>query len=258
MIYNISDLDGLILDNIKYSTLCIDVGLAIDAPHAAYWMSKDNNCCVIGFEPNAECAKILYEGRPPTDKFMYARLKDKKLLQKGIIEQSYEKDQFFPFNMAVDNVTSPIQLDFFHTDSRNLGCSSLLEPTQHLNLDVTEVNKVDVVSLEYVLEHMGADKFDKIDFVKTDAQGKDFDVVKSLGKYLPKVVGLKCEYNVKNFYENPNNSQQFTDFVRENGFKILAKDGYDFWAFNTRYLHLFPTDDDIKTFLIGHSPVGLG
>ena len=273
MIYGIEDLEKLKIDPDKYDHICIDVGLAIDAPHAAHWMMQNSRVCVIGFEPNIQCVKVLYEGREATNKFCYVRFKDNHVIRDAgdqpgsnpMLSYTYPEGQFLPFNMAIDDVEVPTKRDFYYTDERNLGCSSLLEPTESLNLDITSVEPVDVVSLEYVLEKLGADAFDQIAYVKTDAQGKDFDVIKSLGRFLPRVVGIKSEINVKDYYKNPNDADEFVAYLRNLEFTYLFHDGFDAWFIHNAHAEPFIKNhqtgeldkDNIYHFLKMYNPAGL-
>lgn len=254
MIYQLKDIKDLAID--KTRNIYIDVGTAIDAPHSAKWILEDKDALVIAIEPNPACIKTLKVGRESTN-FHYLRLNDSKILLEGNEIQTIKENQFLLINCAIDDVDKKTTASFYCTDERNVGCSSLLEPTPELGLEFEKGEEVEVASLEYILDSLGLQDLTEIRFVKTDTQGKDFDVIKSLGKYLPKVVGLKCEYNVKNFYENSNNPYQFADFVRVNGFNIVAADGYDFWAFNNRYSRRFSTSASLQNFFMSHSPDGL-
>lgn len=239
MIYNIDELKNLQVDPEKTSTLYIDVGMAIDAPHSAHWLVKDEECVIIGIEPNQECLNELIVGRGAAP-FHYLSLKDSTILFDGQEIKKFNDEQLLIFKCAIDNVTEPTKALFYHTDERNVGCSSLLEPTPELGLDVTSVTHTDVVSLEYILDALGVDRFEEIKFIKTDTQGKDFDVVQSLGKYLFKTVGLKCEYNVTGQYINPNDKEQFIKFMKKNRFAMVGDSGYDLYFFNLKFEEKYP------------------
>ena len=121
---------------------------------------------------------------------------------------------------------------FYCTDERNVGCSSLLEPTPDLGLDFEKGEDVEVASLEYILDSLGLEDLTEIRFVKTDTQGKDFDAVRSLGKYLTRTLFFKCEYNVRNQYHAPNLASDFVKFMEEKKFSILFDSGYDLYMLN--------------------------
>ena len=137
---------------------------------------------------------------------------------------------------AIDNVNDIQEEDFYCTSDKNSGCSSLFKPTEKLDVPLSHVDRVEVLSLEYILNYISFPKDGHIMFVKTDTQGKDFDVVKSLGKYLKNVVALKCEYNTDNKYEIPKDtSREFYKFMISNGFILKNNNGYDFTFINNKF-----------------------
>lgn len=239
MIYNIDEIDGINLSPENIDALYIDVGLAIDAPHSALWIADNDKCAVVGIEPNQECLDKMKAGRSSAP-FHYVSLKDPAVMLNGEEIKKINNEQLFIFKCAIDNVETPTKALFYHTDKRNIGCSSLLEPTSRLGLDVTSKTEIDVVPLEYVLDKLGVEQFEEIKFVKTDTQGKDFDVVQSLGKYLSKTVGLKCEYNVAGQYVNPNDKQEFMRFMDKNNFALVGDNGYDLYFFNLNFKEKYP------------------
>jgi len=233
MIYQLNDIKGLAID--KTRNIYIDVGTAIDAPHSAKWVLEDESALVIAVEPNPDCIKTLKVGRQPTN-FHYLRLNDSKILLQGNEIQTINENQFLLINCAIDDVTEKTTASFYRTDERNVGCSSLLEPTSELGLDFDKGEDVEVASLEYILDSLGLQDLTEIKFVKTDTQGKDFDVVRSLGKYLNRTVALKCEYNVKDHYKGSNSIQEFQNYMHDNGFGAVAVDGFDVYLLNLRFL----------------------
>jgi hypothetical protein len=233
----ILDLKNLDLSKINKENVKIDVGLSIDGPHSAHWLLTEENPFIIGFEPNPKNISIMTEGRSvPEADFPYLVLNDNTIRVKGITSKTYDPNQFFLVSGAIDDVgLTPVKSKFYCTGDLNTGCSSLLKPTEALGIDVEAEIDVDVYSLEYVLDQLGLQDLESIKFVKTDTQGKDFGVVKSLGKYLHKTVALKCEYNVRNQYENPFIHAEFFDFMIKNGFTMVQNDGYDAYFLNYRF-----------------------
>lgn len=238
MIYTLDDLEHISLNTDTMGSLYLDVGTAIDAPHSSAWILRDENCQVIGIEPNNECLEILKSGRPPAD-FHCIHLDESAIYLEGEKIKEFNNEQFMVINCAIDDVETPTTMDFYHTDARNLGCSSLLKPTAALGLDVDKVSEITVTSLEHVLDTLDLSDIEEIKFVKTDTQGKDFDVVRSLGKYLTRVVGLKCEYNVANQYENSNSRNEFIQYMNQKNFDIVHDSGYDIYFFNTMFSHTY-------------------
>jgi hypothetical protein len=206
--------------------LYIDVGTAIDAPNSASWLIMDPEAFVIGIEPHQGSIDILTKGRDPEFHLPYLCLQEGKVKMHGL-DKGEIGGRFCMLHCAIDNVQEPTTASFYHTDSRNIGCSSLLEPTTKLGLDVINVVETAIVSLKMILDELPMDRFEKITFLKTDAQGKDFDVVKSLGEYINEVVLLQMEVFTNGQYHNEQNKEDIENFVKENRFQFLNKGTYD-------------------------------
>jgi len=231
------NLDHIDLTKINKSNIKVDVGLAIDAPHSAHWLLTEPRSLVIGIEPNPGNVEILRRGRAaPELDFPYLIMDENAICKQGVKIGNYDPSRLVLIEGAVDNVgNTPTTMDFYCTAASNSGCSSLLKPTEKLPHKVESKIEVDVYSLEYIFDQLGFQDVEVIPFVKTDTQGKDFDVVKSLGKYLPRVLALKCEHNVLDDYENPNSSEEFFEYMSQNGFQQVSNNGWDAHFFNRRY-----------------------
>jgi hypothetical protein len=165
------------------------------------------------------------------------RLNDNSILKSGIKIKNFLNDNFFLLEkIAIDNVEKISEKNFYCTDDRNTGCSSLLKPTENLGLDVEYVDIVETISIESILDYINFPDNQTIKFLKTDTQGKDFDVIKSAGKYLTKIIGIKAEYNVKDHYESNNSAEEFLQYMLENNFLLINNDGYDFYFLNKEHL----------------------
>tara|TARA_R100000808_G_C2152167_1_gene161496 strand:- start:3860 stop:4618 length:759 start_codon:yes stop_codon:yes gene_type:complete len=224
MFYTLDAVGDIVVD--KARNIYLDVGTAIGMPHGAAWLYHDENSFVIGVEPNIECLKTLETGRPPAP-FPTVKLGDATIWRDGEEIKQCDPARMAVFHCAIDDVGGRTSANFFHTDERNIGCSSLLQPTDKLGLDVVNQSAIDVCSLEYLLDSLGMQDVEKITFIKTDTQGKDFDVVRSLGKYLPRVLALKCECNVAGQYENSNSKDEFLQYMEDNQFALIHDNGYD-------------------------------
>jgi len=58
-------------------------------------------------------------------------------------------------------------------------------------------------------------------FLKTDTQGNDFEVIKSLGTYLKKVKYIKCEMSIMALYRNQNSHWEILKFFKENKYEPI-------------------------------------
>jgi len=229
------------------NNLFIDVGLAIDAPNAATWLLKDNESFVIGVEPNPENISVLRKGRSPDFHLPYLCLDNDQVLLKGDPVCKIE-NRFHLIECAIDDVDSPTTAPFYMTDERNTGCSSLLKPTEKLGLDVKEVYETKVNSLKQVLDdfYESASQFSYITALKSDAQGKDLDVIKSARDYLDKVLFIKMEVRTNGQYENEQKVSDIEDFMKKNRFNLYHDSHYDHVYINVALLEKIGGDIDLN------------
>ena len=149
-----------ILDKSKKNDIIIDVGFK-----DGYWFHSFKNyfhkeCITIGIDP---------------------------------IDNKCSSDLNYFSNCAIDNVEKPTKSTFYIFDEP--GCNSLIEKNEDLIIrNIIDQIKVDVFSLEYLIDKLNLqDKI--IYYLKSDAQGKDKDVILSLKKYLKNVKYLELELN---------------------------------------------------------------
>lgn len=221
---------------INFSNFKIDVGTAFEAPNSAHWLLREKDVYVLGIEPNVTNTNILKRGSSRNKKLNYLRLEDSSILMEGKIVSKFDPERFSLLEqVAIDNVNGLEKKKFYCTSDICTGCSSLLKPTENLSIPVERIDEVEVVSLEYILDYINFPADGYIRFVKTDTQAKDLDVVKSLRKYLKKVVALKCEYNTMNQYENETDPKKFVSFMKENNFKLVGYTPHDFLFYNNLF-----------------------
>jgi hypothetical protein len=210
----------------KCGKLFIDVGTAIDAPNSANWLLNYEDAYVIGIEPSPINIAILQEGRPANVSFPYLRLVDNSIIRNGV-KVGDIGGRFCLLQCAIDDVNEPTTASFYLTDKRNTGCSSLLKPTAKLGLNVDEIYQTPVISLKTALEHVPFEKFEYITYLKTDAQGKDLDVVKSCKEYLEKVLILQMEVNTGGQYEDEQDLEELEEYVVSQGFMTIGGNFHD-------------------------------
>jgi hypothetical protein len=238
-----SQLEQLNKISINFDNFKIDVGAASIAPHAATWLLNEPDCFVLVVEPNPLNIENLNIGNENTPEYKHVstsgiasiRAIDRSIMKYGEVVTKYNDNSAFILQAAIDNVSKPMYADFYCTDLRNRGCSSLLKPTSNLGLDVENVVYVDVCSLSYILDQINFPKDKTIKFIKTDTQGKDYDVVRSLGEYLSLIEIIKSEYDVKGQYLDSCSKDDFYEFMKKNNFNLLQDNGVDFIFVNNRY-----------------------
>lgn len=196
--------------------LKIDIGLSWCAPNSAAWLMQDvaRQLFIIGVEANRfACKRIgnkVLNPHPPHEEFII------------------NSDNYMLLNCAMDNVeeTDELQMRTFYHVGGDPGTSSLLKPTSKLknryNLDVEEVSDVPTIPLSSILKRIPWNRFDYIEHIKTDCQGKDLEIVESAGDFLKKVVFLDCEVATGGLYENEKNVLDVVEKIKSMGFKLLS------------------------------------
>jgi len=214
------DIKGLRLGNDGYlnipshiKKIKFDVGLSWCAPNSAAWLKNDinNELFVIGIEPNRfACERIgnkVLNPHPPYE------------------EYNIDENNYMLLHCAIDNVFELTMQDFYHIGD-DPGTSSFLKPTSKLerrhHLKVAEVSKVVTIPLSFLLEKIPWDRFEYIEHIKTDCQGKDLDVVLSCGDFLEKIVFLDCEVATGGLYENELDTGFVVNTIESKGFKLIS------------------------------------
>lgn len=221
--------------------ILIDVGLAGEAPNSGAWLMHSDDRFVIGIEPleyhwsmieNYEKSNSL---RPWTDAIPVVQLEE------GVVKYQGKnfceiKNRFMKIQCAVDSVENPTSKTFYQMDRRSgaSGSSSLLKPTSNHPHFIENEIQVDVVSLEWILDHIDWERFPYIEHIKTDCEGKDFDAVRSIGKYLDKVLFITSEMSEQNrgHWEGSHNHNEFRKFMTDKGFVIAKESGGDILFIN--------------------------
>ena len=126
----------------------------------------------------------------------------------------------------------------------DVGVSSLLKPTESLGYEILETNDVDVLSLSMLMDKIDWNRFEYIELVKIDTQGKDLDIIKSAKNYLDKIVFLNCEINTFNHYEDSVAPNEYAIYLESMGFEkvldnsIVDGEVVDVTYINKKYIHL--------------------
>jgi FkbM family methyltransferase len=171
-------------ENIK--KIKIDVGVH-KGKISKNWLLKENDLFVFGFEPHSECVE--------------------KIKKKIIDQEIPDRLSLIPY--AVDNCE--IKYSNFFWTTGYTGCSSLLEPNDNLFRVIkrgTEIKKIITINLKLFFDIFPWDKFEYIEYLKIDAQGKDIDILKSAGDYLKeKVVYVTAEAENSQYNGSRNNNK---------------------------------------------------
>jgi len=226
----------IIPSNIK--NIRLDIGLSYCAPNSTIWLNENPNTFVIGVEANKYAANTIM-----TNGFIAHQMN---------LSLQYPHPNFILLNIALDDVDTKTTKPFYHM-SGDVGVSSLLKPTNELGDSILELSDVDVYSLSYILEKIDWDRFEYIELVKVDTQGKDLDIIKSAGKYLDKIIYLNCEINTFNHYENNPKPNEYDTYLFDNEFQSVLDNSFvnnevvDRTYINKKYIHL---KDKINYFVL--------
>ena len=214
--------------------LRFDIGLSYCAPNSAVWLrKKSSDLYVIGIEPNAFCVENIKNN--------------------GIYCQQYninpfKTENFHLINCALDDVESP-KIKTFYNMEGDPGTSSLLKPTYTLGYSIKNTSQILTVSFKSILEKLPWDRFEYIELVKIDTQGKDLDIIKSAGSYLEKIVFLNCEVNTFDHYEKNPKPEEYEEYLSRAGFIKISEGSkvnnqvVDATYINQRYNHLISVID---------------
>jgi hypothetical protein len=63
-----------------------------------------------------------------------------------------------------------------------------------------------------------------IDFIKTDTQGNDLKVIKSLGKYINNVKKIQVEVQLQELYKNSPKKEDIVEYMNSNNFELIDVD----------------------------------
>ena len=89
-------------------------------------------------------------------------------------------------------------------------------------MDIKKIIKVKCVRLDSIVSQLKIN----FDFIKVDTQGADFQVLKSLGKYLTtQIIGIRLELYFQPLYKNIILYKVVDEFLRKKNFKYVKKFG---------------------------------
>ena len=193
------DYDGFIKIPKWVKRVKIDIGLSDGAPQSAKWLEKEEDLMVFGFEPNHH---------------NIATIKSRNSNWSVTINPKKISHSFYLIECALSNVEHMELTPFYYT-SNDPGCSSLLEPNE---FPVGEVVNVQTWSLNHFLKHFPFHQIPYIDFVKSDCQGVDIDVIKGGSQYLDKIAIFTCEADDTRYKGSHNTLSALQNLFKKNGF----------------------------------------
>ena len=208
--------------------LYVDVGTSVGAPHSADWLLGDPMAFVVGIEPSPVNCAILKAGRKDPIARNHLHVGDGNIVN-GTTICGKINHRFTLLECAIDDVDQKQHKDFYLTDERNTGCSSLLKPTPKLELEVVDVIKVPTLPLASVLDTVPWSRCaGVVEMLKVDTQGRDLSVLRSAGDYLEDNVRVvKIEYTTFGSYEGEHTPEELDEFMGDLPFVLEASDDSD-------------------------------
>ena len=150
----------------------------------------------------------------------------------GLVAKSKQFPNVVPYNLAISDVNGMQQFNrhgYFQfssflpidMDGEFGKACTLRNPNFNTILDKFDVQtkRLDTFMYENQLDH--------IDFLKTDTQGYDFKVVKSLGKFLPKVKTIELEVQLKSLYIGAPTKEEIVEYMLARNFSVTEVPEYE-------------------------------
>jgi FkbM family methyltransferase len=172
----------------------IDVGLSHDAVQSFRWLKEDPSLGVVGIEPlNQNVSEV------------------RQLIKANPDAQSIgERFVILPIALGEEIGTRAV----FVTEG-DAGSSSFFQPKIH---DVSHRETVPVFRLKDVLELISTLDFPRIDFIKTDCQGSDLDILKGASNQLERVAIVTAEAEDEAYVGTANSEDSLDEFMSSMGF----------------------------------------
>jgi len=152
----------------------------------------------------------------------------------GLEELSRQERRIIPHKLGIDEISGFQNLFISESD---VG-SSLLEPVSgqqslwatNIGTELVQTKRIDELIEDLALSNIA--------LLKTDAQGADYRVLKSAGKYLsPEYIGsILVELNLHKFYEGQDSLSSIIELMEESGYFLAGfyphqnKNNWLWWA----------------------------
>jgi len=194
--------------------LRFDIGTSKTAPFSSYWHSNLKDIISISVEPNPDCVETVHEN----------------------VKNFHDH---YHIVGAIDNVDE-FQNQPFYVTTIDVGCSSLLQPDfsnpGFAGYSLSKIINVETFSLKMLLDKID---YEFIELIKSDTQGKDLDVIKSLKNHLQNVCYIDVEDDHTSFYKNASTHDEILDFFALNGFELYKtlKHGQDSLLQDLRFIN---------------------
>jgi FkbM family methyltransferase len=194
---------GKILIPEYVTSIKFDIGLSCNAPQSKVWIEANPKALVFGFEPLSKNIKMISEGTSDWP----IRLNPRDIGRNIFI---------LPIALSSTSLNHKLKMKIADQDS---GCSSLLDS---LNLLQSTSEYVPVFKLDDFMDYLDFKRIRFIEYVKIDAQGMDFEIIRGTKKYLKKICFLTAEMDL-NYLETTNSTFKLNLFMLLRGFLRIGK-----------------------------------
>jgi FkbM family methyltransferase len=172
----------------------IDVGMSLDAGHTQQWLLADPNLLVIGFEPLTRCRESI-----------------EKIFAQAPLGPSFRR-RLWLLPLALGSKNSWAK--FFHCEDP--GQSSIYLPKK---FQILEEIIVPQAKLDLVLNQLSfSEQVQRIDHVKTDCQGADFEIAIGASQNLHRIAIWTSEADSLGYSRSSNKSRDLLKFFKKAGF----------------------------------------
>jgi FkbM family methyltransferase len=185
------------------TSIKVDIGLSGNAPQSKVWIDANPNVLIFGFEPLSINIKMISEGISTWPI---------KLNPRDIGRNIF----IIPVALSSSSLDHKIKMKIADDDT---GCSSLLDST---NLTQSTWEYVPVLKLDDFFDLIDFEKFGYIEYVKIDAQGMDFEIIRGAKKHLKKICFITAELDL-NYTASENNAFKLNLFMTAKGFFKIGR-----------------------------------
>jgi FkbM family methyltransferase len=204
------ELAGLVFsaDKIKLPAYCesvrLDVGLSVNAPQSAVWISRDSKVHVFGFEPVEANRAAIQRGDSPWP----------INLEPGFINH---RINIIPCALLDRQIPEGLEM---HVTKVDPGCSSILKPK---TFEVAYTETVTVYSLSNFLYHFPFEVIRFISHLKIDVQGADIQVLEGARDYLDRIMCITVEVDTNEYEATRNSLKSIQELLLPYGFELIQK-----------------------------------
>jgi len=213
----------------KFGRVRIDIGLSYLAPNSALWLKEIEDVLVVGVEPLQFNQRSIFDGNGYGNPQLRISMVDNSIKSGPTTVKKINNAEFVLLPFALDDIDAPAEKTFYHT-ANDPGCSSLYKP----NSFPSSKEIVKVIPSRHMLESL-LEQYEIIEFIKIDAQGKDFEIIKNFDVLIRNVGYLYSEITTNNEYDFCEPAfDDINNYMKYKNFELVKKSSNDaLWVNNS-------------------------